>query len=48
MAKDKIPHICSKCGKEIKPGQEFTHQGQIYCCSDCCKIKTTPGVCEFC
>lgn len=48
MATDKIPHKCVKCGKEIKPGEEFTHQGKIYCCSQCCKIKITPGVCEFC
>ncbi len=39
---------CVKCGKVIKLGQKYTHQGEVYCCENCCKIKNTPGVCEFC
>lgn len=39
---------CIKCGKIIRPDQQYTHQGQVYCCDKCCLIKTTPGVCEFC
>lgn len=49
MTKDNIPHKCIKCGKIIKPGEEYTHQGQIFCCSRCCKRTDTPkNVCEFC
>jgi len=48
MATDTKVHKCVKCGKIIKPGEGFTHQGEVYCCSKCCKIKKTPGVCEFC
>lgn len=42
-------HKCVKCGKVIKAGTEFTHQGEVYCCGDCCKRpdKNAP-VCEFC
>ena len=39
---------CAKCGKIIQPGQQYTHQGSVYCCDKCCHIKNTPGVCEFC
>jgi hypothetical protein len=49
MTKDTKPHICVKCGKEIKPGEEFTHQGKIYCCNNCCKnTQKNPNMCELC
>lgn len=46
---DTQEHTCTKCGKVIKPGEGFTHQGTVYCCEKCCKKTDTPaGVCEFC
>lgn len=42
-------HKCVKCGKIIKPDMAFTHQGQIYCCGDCCKRPdSSKQMCEFC
>lgn len=49
MATDNKEHKCIKCGKTIKPGEGFTHQGEVYCCSNCCKTsKDAKNVCEFC
>lgn len=46
---DTVEHICAKCGKPIKPGEGFTHQGTIYCCEHCCKRTDKPqNMCEFC
>ena len=48
MATDTKEHKCAKCGKTIKPGQAFTHQGSVYCCSTCCKTGDGKNMCEFC
>jgi len=46
-------HFCKNCGKEIKPGQHFTKDGDKFCCETCCetggeKAKKEAKVCEFC
>lgn len=49
MPTDTKPHKCIKCGKIIKPEEGFTHQGEVYCCSKCCKTpEDAKNVCEFC
>lgn len=51
---DEKGHVCSHCGKKIKPGDHFTKDGSKYCCDKCCGESEKSGVkkkakaCEFC